>query len=79
MHSKVTDAVLAAVDALTAMLLSTCLGASFDTAPVLAKLNSVLDPASVAMGLDSNASGIDNADFERIAKAWNGKCFDLYD
>ena len=74
-HSKVTDAVLAAVDALTAMLLSTCLGASFDTAPVLAKLNSVLDPASVAMGSDRNASGIDNADFELVAKAWNGKYF----
>jgi len=74
-HSKVTDAVLAAVDALTAMLLSTCLGASFDTAPVLAKLNSVLDPASVAMGSDRNASGIDNADFGLVAKAWNGKYF----
>jgi len=74
-HSKVTDAVLSAVDALTAMLLSTCLGASFDTAPVLAKLNSVLDPTSNAPGLVGNASGTDNADLAIAAKAWNGKFF----
>jgi len=74
-HSQVTDAVLAAVDALTAMLLSNCLGASFDTAPVLAKLNSVLDPGSNAQGSDGNASGMGNADLAVVTKAWNGKFF----
>jgi len=74
-HSKVTDAVLAAVDALTAMLLSTCLGASFDTAPVLAKLNSVLDPNSNVPGSAGNASGAEKADLAIVAKAWNGKFF----
>ena len=74
-HAKVTDAVLAAVDALTSMLLSTCLGASFETAPVLAKLNSVLDPTSNVSGSAGNASGTDSQDLAIVAKAWNGKFF----